>query len=704
MNYRADIDGLRAVAVLAVVLFHADFTLFSGGFVGVDIFFVISGYLITGIIIAELRAGRFSLARFYERRIRRIFPALFTMIACSTVAALFLFMPTELKDYSQSLAAAALSLSNVLFWSEAGYFDAPAELKPLLHTWSLAVEEQFYFFLPLLLLFVFRYLKGRVLAACTAIAAVSFLVGVWQVRADPSGAFFLLPARAWELLLGALLAVGLLRPLQYRPARELLAVLGAALILWSIFAYDDATIFPGPAALLPCLGALAIIHAGAGGRTWVGRALSTRPAVFIGLISYSLYLWHWPVMVFAKYYAIDQLEPVQMALVLVLALVLAIASWRFIETPFRRSSLPARASRRRAYSAAAALTVAAVSVGIVGHTQDGLPERLPVEVMAYASGAEDINPDRQHCHDRGLERATSGKLCRVGPGGEPPRFIVWGDSLADALQPAFELQAEHHRVSGLYVSHSGCPPLLGVARQDRPASHGCQEFNDAVVKLIEQSDIGAVVLVGRWSGYNPGDKNPRLYKPRSPLVDRLVSAKDQGTPDQLFERALLRTVNRLQEGGRTVWLVEQPPESKTNDPSVIARTVFVGKSAESLWLASSEHQRRQRLVNRTFDRLQSEFGVGTLDPAQLLCENGVCANTRDGRSIYRDLDHVSSYGAAELQPLLDPIFVQVKPSTAFRSEHPPVPVAPSNAVASGSKSPRRDAARHVERDPGLESF
>lgn len=654
MKYRADIDGLRAVAVLAVVLFHADLALFSGGFVGVDVFFVISGYLITGIIAGEIRSGRFSLARFYERRIRRIFPALFVMLACSTAAALLLFMPRELKDYSQSLAAAALSLSNVLFWSEAGYFDAPAELKPLLHTWSLAVEEQFYLLLPLLLMLGARLLRSRWLPLLLPVAAGSFLISLWQVGNTPSAAFFLPPARAWELLLGSLLALGLARPVRHEAAREGLAALGLAAILWSVFGFDAQTPFPGAAALLPCLGAALIIHTG--GRTRVGRLLSSRPAVFIGLISYSLYLWHWPVLVFARYYAIDPLNPAQLAGVLLLSLALSVASWRFIERPFRRSTLPPRQAARRAYAAAAVLSVAAVSAGVMGHLRNGLPERLPAEVVAYASASDDFNPDRQRCHDRGLERATRGDLCRVGPPGAP-RFIVWGDSLADAMQPAFARLAQRHRLPGWYVSHSGCPPLLGVTRRDRPASHGCRRFNDAVLALIERHDIDTVVLVGRWSGYNPGDEDPLLYKARSPLVDRLLPQGRPDTPDALFGRALRRTVARLHAQGRRIWLVKQPPESKTNDPSVVARTVFMGKTPESLWISMREHERRQWRVERVFDRLQAEFGLRTLDPARLLCHEGSCASTRAGHAIYRDLDHLSTYGAVQMQPLLEPIFL-----------------------------------------------
>jgi peptidoglycan/LPS O-acetylase OafA/YrhL len=251
LRYRPDIDGLRAIAVLGVVLFHAGVQPLTGGFSGVDVFFVISGFLISSIIIKEIRRGDFSLATFYERRIRRIFPAFLVVVLFSTILAYLLLLPRDFESFGKSLAAAGLSLSNVLFWKESGYFDSSAELKPLLHTWSLGVEEQFYLFFPLLLLFVARFFKQRWVGWILAIAVVSFLLSVWGVRYQPSAAFYLLPTRAWELALGCLLAMGAVPPIQQRHWRELEGLLGLGLIAWGMFALSLVIRLRKPEAVSP---------------------------------------------------------------------------------------------------------------------------------------------------------------------------------------------------------------------------------------------------------------------------------------------------------------------------------------------------------------------------------------------------------------------------------------------------------------------
>src|SRR5207248_6169363 len=300
-KYRPEIDGLRALAILPVVLFHYRAPGFQGGFVGVDVFFVMSGYLITGLVQSEMQCGTFSLAQFYERRVRRIFPGLFAMLAVVSIAAYVLLFPADLVRYAQSLFATALFGANFEFWREAGYFDTFANQKPLLHLWSIAVEEQFYLLFPALLILL-RHAAPRLrIAAVGFVFIASFALGAWGVGAAPVATFYLLPARAWELMLGALLALGAVPAFRTRMASETLAALGLVLIGASMFAFTPATPFPGPAALLPCAGAALVIHAADPQRTFVGRALGVRPLVFIGLISYSLYLWHWPVFVFATY-------------------------------------------------------------------------------------------------------------------------------------------------------------------------------------------------------------------------------------------------------------------------------------------------------------------------------------------------------------------------------------------------------------------
>ncbi|HEY6579235.1 MAG TPA: acyltransferase, partial [Rhizomicrobium sp.] len=328
--YRPEIDGLRALAILPVVLFHYGAPGFRGGFVGVDVFFVISGYLITSLIQGEMEDGAFSLARFYERRVRRIFPALFAMLAVVSAAALIWFFPVDLVRYAQSLFATAVFGANFEFWREAGYFDAVANQKPLLHLWSIAVEEQFYLLFPALLLALRRVSPRARRAAIGGVLVVSFALGAWGVAAAPVATFYLLPARAWELMLGALLALGAFRAPKSRIAAETLALAGLALIAASVFAFTSQTPFPGPAALAPCLGAALVILAARPENSFAGKLLATRPLVFTGLISYSLYLWHWPVFVFATYIGFREPSGAESALLIALSFALAVISWRYV--------------------------------------------------------------------------------------------------------------------------------------------------------------------------------------------------------------------------------------------------------------------------------------------------------------------------------------------------------------------------------------
>ncbi len=286
-RYRPDIDGLRALAILPVLLFHYRVPGFWGGFVGVDVFFVISGYLIAGLITGEMRDGRFSILEFYERRVRRIFPALFLVLLASTVAAAFLLFPSDFSRYAKSLFATAFFASNIEFWRELGYFDISAEMKPLLHLWSIAVEEQFYVLFPAILLLVSGRSKARALVTVSLILVASLAFSIYAVKAGPAFAFYMLPSRAWELMLGAVVAIGAF-PSVSRPYREALAGVGVAMIAASVFLYTKATPFPGAAALLPCVGTALVIYAGQAA-TSVNAALSTRPLVFVGLISYSLF-------------------------------------------------------------------------------------------------------------------------------------------------------------------------------------------------------------------------------------------------------------------------------------------------------------------------------------------------------------------------------------------------------------------------------
>ena len=298
LHYRPDIDGLRAIAVLSVLAYHLRINMFRGGFVGVDVFFVISGYLISAIILKDIAAGTFSIVSFYERRVRRIFPALIALFVGTTLLAYFFFLPTELIGFAKSLLAALFSVSNFYFWRHSGYFSAPVDTKPLIHTWSLAVEEQFYIFLPIFLFLAHRFFPRRLRTSIVVIALGSFVLSAVGAYRDPTAAFYLPHTRAWELLLGVLISLDVFPAIRGPVLRNVSTICGLGLISAAVFGFSAYTPFPGIAALLPCVGAALIIAAGRSGNSLVGRMLSLKPMVFIGLISYSLYLWHWPIIVF----------------------------------------------------------------------------------------------------------------------------------------------------------------------------------------------------------------------------------------------------------------------------------------------------------------------------------------------------------------------------------------------------------------------
>lgn len=386
LHYRPDIDGLRAVAVLAVLAYHFKISAFRHGYVGVDIFFVISGYLISAIILQDIDAGKFSITTFYERRVRRIFPALIVLLVGTSIVAYFCFLPAELVGFAKSQLAALFSISNFYFWKTSGYFSAPVETKPLVHTWSLAVEEQFYVFLPIFLYLANRYFRKYLRLSIILIALVSFVVSAIAVFKYPDATFYLPHSRAWELLLGVLITLGVFPAIKRPLARNVASIAGLALISFAVFQNTGFTPFPGLAALPPCLGAALIILAGESGDSLVGRALSLKPAVFVGLISYSLYLWHWPVIVFQNmgFLLVTGVSSrmIKIACLLV-SLVLATLSWKFVELPFRGKQK--LFSRGGVFKFAAATATIVTAIGLTTLMSHGFPSRYPEKAIQVAS-------------------------------------------------------------------------------------------------------------------------------------------------------------------------------------------------------------------------------------------------------------------------------------------------------------------------------
>jgi peptidoglycan/LPS O-acetylase OafA/YrhL len=502
-RYRADIDGLRAIAVMLVVLNHLQFRYFTGGYVGVDVFFIISGYLIGSSMISEFKRGSFSLAAFYERRVRRIFPALLVMLFAVTALAYRYLMPIAFTGYARSLLTALLSFSNLQFWHEAGYFDAPSAAKPLLHTWSLAVEEQFYIFLPLVLWLVFRWFPLRVRSILWCCSGVSFLLAIWVTRVDSPTAFFWSPLRAWELLGGVLVSQHAFALLRKRNVREIAAAIGLAMILIPGAVYSSATVFPGWTALPPCLGAALIIAAGQVGPSVTGSLLSTTPFTFIGLISYSLYLWHWPIFVFQNTALLLTDRPSYMLvtklIVLGVSLVIATLSWRFVETPFRKGFFKRSHTHLFVVNGVAALIILIAGIGFL-YTK-GLPSRFPENVVDMERFS-DYKPAKEwrepECF---LDSKSSFKdyrpdTCLNASAGKKT-YLIYGDSTAAQLYPG--LTRAFSETHFQQATSSSCPPYQGNTNRT-PYSDNCH----ALWRYMHETYLStqhpdAVLLAATWS-------------------------------------------------------------------------------------------------------------------------------------------------------------------------------------------------------------
>ncbi|WP_164738258.1 acyltransferase family protein [Frigidibacter oleivorans] len=467
--HRPEIDGLRAIAVLPVILFHAGFDAFAGGYVGVDVFFVISGYLITAILLRDLAEGRFSILGFYERRVRRLLPALFVMLAATLPIGWLLMTPQRFEDYFASLSATALFIANVHFYKEAGYFAAETELQPLVHMWSLAVEEQFYLLFPLALAAVWRWWRGALWAALALAALASFGWSLWAMSADPDGAFFLIGGRAWELLAGGLLALWAARPAgeARQPGlwHELAAGLGLALIVVPMLTYGETTPFPGAAALPPVLGTVGVLW-GARQGTRAAALLRARPLVAVGLISYSAYLWHQPVFAAARLTHIAEPPLALMLALVLLSLALAWLSWRFVEQPFR--AVPARSRRRAPLFAGAVAGIAVFALaGAAGQSSraDDLwlrmnPDLAPEVARLAAATSRPAPADDGACLfssddvDAEWERRMADCHARLGPA-----IVVLGDSHAIDLMAALAARPDRPLfLTGL--TEGGCRPHM----------------------------------------------------------------------------------------------------------------------------------------------------------------------------------------------------------------------------------------------------
>ena len=499
MKYRAEIDGLRAIAVLPVILFHAGVTQLSGGYVGVDIFFVISGFLITGILSREIEGGNFSLLGFYERRARRILPALFVVLATTSVLGALILLPYELEFLGRSLIAVVFFVSNVLFWQESNYFAASAEFNPLLHTWSLGVEEQYYILFPIFLWMVWRWRKKSVVPLIGLLTVLSFGLAEYLSTEMPSANFYLLPTRAWELLAGSLAALYLLhRPTLTGHLADAVGVLGLAGILVSIFAYDAATRFPSAWTLVPVLGTVGILVS-ASPQTWVGKLLSYRPFVGIGLISYSAYLWHQPLFAFARILDTEQHPSTwEMLLLALLSLILAWLSWRFVEQPFRRKEA---FTRKCIFSMSGIGGASFIALGTAAIFMHGWPQRFPENQREWIS----TGPSEYGEYVRSAYRSVN----RSPLAADRPNLVIVGDSFSqdfyNILQSAEAF--EGYAISAIYVP-ARCQIHFGLSEEIVEEHTAAEDFQLCSKRRLTQKHADTlksadiVVLAARWQSWS----------------------------------------------------------------------------------------------------------------------------------------------------------------------------------------------------------
>lgn len=645
--HRRDIDGLRAVAVLSVVCCHVGLPGFTGGYIGVDIFFVISGFLITGILVRESEAGEFSIIRFYERRARRILPALFALLAFFLVSGFFFWPPWQYMDFVKSSTFTIFFASNFWFLYTTGdYFGASAEYQPLLHTWSLAVEEQFYIVFPLVIWITGRWGRNAVICLIASLSIASFCLSIWSIYSNPLAGFFLTSMRAWELGLGALLALGVFPQLRPRFA-ELIAWAGILAIFGCIYLYSDDTLFPGFAAVVPCLAAVIIIWSGSQGKTTVSFVLSAPVAVGFGLISYSLYLWHWPLLVVARgLVGAVHIDKSWATAVIVVSILMAFLSWRYVERPFRKGPALWGGIGTFPYSAAAASVLLLVN----GFTflWSGFEGRIRPNVRAVYEQAVLVSDQEERC----AAHAADTSFCMFGSETKEvstAEILIWGDSHAAAMLPGFDMWARNNNISGAAAVKNACAPLRGIQRADQGTRHDCAAFNEQVLRHVTaHPNLTTIVLIGRWALAAEGARAPDETGRRSVLS--LASEVDEAPVGNLalFSFGLTATVERLHALGRNVILVEGIPEFGFDVPKRYLEAQFFRRpilDGPSRAMFDARNARAQAVL----EKVSHQYGARRVSVANFMCQT-ICNTFSQGNLLYRDDDHLSVYGAYFIVP------------------------------------------------------
>lgn len=618
MPYRPDIDGLRAVAVLAVIFYHFSRRALPGGYLGVDIFFVLSGFLIASIILREISAGAFSIARFYGRRIRRILPALMAMLMLSCAASLLILLPSDLAGFAKSLFATLGFMANIYFWRDANYFSSVADEKPLLHLWSLGIEEQFYLVFPLILLFLER--RSWALRGMVFLGIISLALNVFALKVDGSlPAFYLLPTRAWELAAGTLLAF-------LPPAAAVTPIAGyaGALIVSSALAIGPHLYPPFiPHPLPVVLGTALLVHSSSGNHP-VGRLLSCNALMFLGLISYSLYLWHWPILVLCKYFLVRDLTFTENCLAALSMLIVATLSWRFIERPFRESTVSMKTVGFTVLAGAIALGLFAEAVVY----RSGFPERFSPAAakMSEASGTN------YRCAVSDYLDFEGSKACALAlPSREPEDadIVLFGNSHALMYAPLVREIARDDSLSALLVWENACLPTYGVN-----ISQACRKLTDRNIDDIVKLKRARLVLIGTtWNEFaaKPGSRNKHS-------ANAMLNALDG-------------TIERLLASGKKVVLISPLDTPGWDVASIEGRSLAFGRPLDRPLYGSLQafHSRYSNVI----DHFEHRGDITLARPDLAQCASGRCDYVIDGRSLFADSHHLAKAQLGLFRPAFE---------------------------------------------------
>ncbi|MBD1141539.1 acyltransferase [Pelagibacterales bacterium SAG-MED32] len=644
-NYRPEIDGLRALAVIPVILFHAGFNWANGGFIGVDIFFVISGYLITTIIYSEINSNQFSLGKFYHRRARRILPALVLVSFLTVPLAWFWLLPDEFINFSESLIGVATFSSNIIFWRQSnGYFQPNSELIPLLHTWSLAIEEQFYIFFPLILLFTYKISNKIVLPLLILISILSFILALWSVEIYPSAAFYLLPTRAWELGFGSIIAIYLLRNnVTNSLLTNLLAIIGLIFIVISFIIFDSTTPFPSVWSLIPIIGiGLLIMFAR---NNVISKLLSFRPFVLIGLISYSAYLFHQPIFAFMRIRSNFDIPLIYYLIAITFTFILAYFNWKFVETPFRMKN-------KISTKLVVVLSIASLSIllliGTIGIKNNGFPDRFSTKLQKIINIGEERSPHSACLNEMPLD---FDKHCLLSDSNQN-LTLVWGDSHAAELAWHLSSNENTPNLNIQLLSYGACPPTLGIKK--KRDSKGCEIFNEKTMEYISNNkNIKNIILLARWSMYTEGTVYNNgegghfgsvidLIPDRNFLLasnNNIVSAKGM---------AYRKTINDILDLGKNVILVYPIPEVGIDVQNFITREKHLNnKDIINYSTNFDAHKKYRDNTHKEFNLLEKNESLLNIYPEDIFCNTYIpnrCAAQLDTLPIYFDENHLNKIG------------------------------------------------------------